>query len=405
MDIGQLAFPFIMAVLTNSLMIVAIYFLRKIPYFANLFSIWFMIVLYMFCILRVFLPIELPSVQIILRDNTIYNFLVESMAKRSDYAMIAPGLVLYIILGVWLVGTIVFLLVSLYIQKAKTTYYLANYDFTTDHERILFRGIADEILGKDSKIYVKKTDAVSKIIVIGYQKKYVFLPVGEYSDAELEMIFRHECTHIKNKDLWLKLLIHIYCCIFWWNPFSYLLKLDLSYTLEMKCDLVAVQGFSDDKVQLYFDALTKRRGTEKKDKKKGILQRWFNRLRSDPFFLNAEFSDHRKAKELFKRIRAITAKPSKRVGQVIVNTVVSLVFVAIFVASYIFIWQPFYGYDTTDENYQLIDDEIIVDDTNSYLVPQEDGSYLFYFKVGPPVPVSKEEYEQGLYKGYPILDN
>ena len=281
MDLGQWFFPFIMAVITSSIMIVAICLLRKIPYFANLFGVWFMVVLYLFGVLRVLLPVEFPGVQIILRDSVLYNSIVESMAQRSEDAMIAPNSVPYILMGIWLIGTIVFFSVSLYTQRTKSTYYLANYDFTTDEEKALFRRIADEILGRDSKVTVKKTDAAAKIIVIGYRHKYVFLPNGEYSDDELEMIFRHECTHLKNKDLWLKLLIHIYCCVFWWNPFSYLLKLDLSYTLEMKCDLVATRGLSDEKVKLYFDALTKRRGKEKKDRK-GKLRRRLDRLRSEP---------------------------------------------------------------------------------------------------------------------------
>jgi len=386
-------------------MIVAIYFLRKILYFANLFSIWFMFVLYLFCILRVFLPIEFPTFQIILRDSFLYRSLINGVITRAEDSYVTTGSTLYILLGVWIVGSIIFAIVSFLSQKTKLTYYLANYDFTTDEERSLFRKISEEILGENNKVIIKKTDAVDRIMIIGYRRKYVFLPEGDYSPDELEMILRHECTHVLNKDLWIKLLIHIYCCIFWWNPFSYLLKLDLSYTLEMKCDLVATQDLSDEKVQLYFDALTKRRGKEKDEKKKERLRRWLDRLRRDPFYLNAEFLDNRKKNELVRRIGAIAAAPPKRAGQVIVNAVVSLVFVAIFASSYIFILQPFYGFQAEVEDYQLNDSAIIVDETNSYLVKQQDGSYLFYFAGEPQEIISKEDVEQGLYREYPILDN
>ena len=406
MDIGQFVFPFIMAVITNSIMIVAIYFLRKIPYFANLFGIWFMFVLYLFCILRVFLPIEFPTIQIILRDGFLYRSLINEVITRAEDSYVTTGSTLYILLGVWIVGSIIFAVVSFYSQKTKLTYYLANYDFTTDEERSLFRKISEEILGENNKVIIKKTDAVDRIMVIGYRRKYVFLPEGDYPSDELEMIFRHECTHVLNKDLLIKLLVHIYCCIFWWNPFSYLLKLDLGYTLEMKCDLVATQDLSDEKVQLYFDALTKRRGNEKNEKKKGRLRRWLDRLRRDPFYLNAEFLDNRKKNELVRRIGAIAAAPPKKIGQVIVNAVVSLVFVAIFASSYIFILQPFFGPEVKEEDFELVSDNaIIVDELNGYLVMQDDGTYGLYYDGILIEQVTREDVEGGLYYGYPILEN
>ena len=405
MDLGQLFFPFIMAVITNSIMIVAIYFLRKIPYFANLFGVWFMVILYLFGVLRIFLPIEFPTIQVVLRDVFLYRYLIDGMVTRAEDSYVTTGVTPYILLGVWIAVSIILVVVSLHSQKEKITYFEANTDFTTDEERALFSRISQEILGENHTVTVKKTDAVERIVVAGYRKKYVLLPVGDYSPDELEMIFRHECTHVLNKDLWIKLLVHIYCCIFWWNPFSYLLKLDLGYTLEMKCDLIVVLGLSDDKVKLYFDALTKRRSQEKKDQKKGRLSRLLSRLRRDPFYLNAEFTEEQKNKELVKRIGAIAAAPPKKAGQIVVNVLVSLFFVAIFVTSYIFIWQPFYGPEVEKDEYNLADGAIIVDESNGYLVKQEDGSYLFFYGNYPPEHISREEVEQGLYDYYPILDN
>lgn len=394
MDIGSFIFPFIMAVITNSVMIVLIYFLRKIPYFANLFSLWFMVALYMMCVLRMFLPIEFPNVQIILRDDTLYHFLINSVVTRAEDSFVKIGYTAYIILTVMLIGSLIFMIVSIYTQRSKTNYYLANYDFTTDEEKALFSKIAFEVLNEKANITLKKTDAVNCIMVIGYFKKYLLMPNKEYSADELEMIFRHECTHIKNKDLWLKLLVHIYCCIFWWNPLSYLLKHDLSFTLEMKCDLSATQGLSDDRVKAYFETLTK--NCHKKGKRD-----------KDRFFVCAELTDDAKNKDLVKRAAAIANQSVKKTNHAVGTVIVTIAFIAVFVASYIFIWQPFYSYDTDIENYELNDVNgigFIADESNSYLVKQEDGNYLFYVADYPPVPASKEEVEEGMYQGYPILE-
>lgn len=390
MDIRQLVFPFIMAVLTNSFMIVAIYFLRKSKYFANLFSVWFMIVLYLFGVLRLFLPIEFPNAQIVIMDDTVYTSIVEFFAISINENTTLPRYTLYVLLGLWVVGTIIFLSVSFFSQKKFRNYIRANQDCASQRERELLSETAKEILGTDKNITLKKTDAVNGVMVLGLVHKEVLIPDKEYGDEELRMIFRHECTHIRNKDLWIKLLIQIYCAIFWWNPFSYLLKHDLDFSLEMKCDLSLVKNFSDTETAIYIETL---RGNVKSTQE-----------RRKPFIVCAELSDGAKNRSLIDRVKAITANPPNKVGQAVVNACIALVFVAIFVVSYLFIWQPFYGPEVSEDSYNLAEGGVIVDDTNSYLVEQNDGSYLFYFEDFTPVPVTKEEFEQGLYEGYPILE-
>lgn len=392
---GHYFFPFIMAVVANSIMILAVYYLRKIPYFSNLFSVWFMVALYLVCVLRMFLPIEFPGMQIVLRDSVIYNFIVESVAVRTENAGISLSVIAYVLLGIWLVGSIIFAAITVYTYQTKSNYYLANSDLTTDEERAVFKRISAEILGDYKRLEIKKTDAVSAIMVMGYFRKCILLPEKSYSADELEMILRHECTHIKNKDLWLKLLVHIYCCIFWWNPFSYLLKHDLGFTLEMRCDLSVAKDFTDQQKAAYFETLTANCCQKAKD----------NKDDRNYFFICSELSDSRKNKELVKRTRAIAKDPPNKVGQAVVNTLVSLALVAVFVVSYFFIWQPDFGIEVDEEDYELADGGIIVDGSNGYLVRQEDGSYLMYIEDFPPVLVTKEEFEQGLFTGYPILEN
>ena len=399
MDFGKFIFPFIMAVVTNSIMIVVIYFLRKSPYFANLFGTSFMAALYLVCVLRISLPLEFPSLHVIIRDNVVLRPIVDIFMTRTAEAEGEPSVYLYILLAVWLAGTVVFASVSVYSHKTHKTYFLANADFTTEEEKAVFQRVSLEVLGKNKNICLKKTDAVNYIMVIGYFRKYVLLPVKDYSAGELEMIFRHECTHIKKKDLWIKLLVHIYCCIFWWNPFSYLLKRDLDYTLEMRCDLSATKDMSDDQLEVYFNTLVA--NCHKRDEK--------DKNDRSFYFICFELSDkrgknRRRSGEFVKRFRALASDPPKKAVQIFVNSLVALLLASVFVFSYAFIWQSFYGPEVDEEDYGLLSGDTIVDDTNSYLVIQEDGNYLFYYKNYPPEHLSKEEVEQGLYEGYLILE-
>lgn len=388
MDIGQFVFPFIMAVLTNSLMIVIIYFLRKVPYFSNLFSVWFMVILYLFCVLRIFLPIEFPGLQVILADRSVYVSVFEAFIKRDADGIARPNTALIIFLCVWAVGIIIIGIRNIVSQRRFTRYLMANGDYATDHEREIFYGVVKDVLKSDKNVALRKTDVITGTLVVGLIHKTVLIPDETYTDDELRMMFRHECMHIKNKDLWIKLLIQIYCCVFWWNPFAYLLKSDLDISLEMKCDLNATKNLSDAEKLTYIETL-KNRSVKK--------------IGGKPFVICAELADGKKKSKLVTRIKAILAEPPKRASQAIWNTMIAILFVGIFVGSYVFIWQPFYGFDVESNDYNLADGGTIVDGTNSYLVLQEDGSYLFYSLDYPPIIVSKEEYEGGLFEGFPIL--
>ena len=392
MDIEQLIFPFVMAVITNSIMIVIIYFLRKIPYFAKLFSVWFMVILYLFCVLRIFLPIEFPGAQIILRDHTVYTALIEPLIQYDDVRNVHyPSIIAWTVIGVWIAGIIILGIRSLVMQKNFKKYLLANGDYATDEERKLFSEVAREVLGNDKNVSLRKTDAIDGTVVIGLIHQTVLIPDKSYTENELRMVFRHECMHIKDKDLWVKLLVQIYCCIFWWNPFAYLLKKDLDLSLEMKCDLNTTKAFSDEQKLFYVETL-KNHSISQKQKKV-------------PFVVSAELSDGKKKDKLVERIKRVLALPPDKAKQVFANIIIAVLFLLIFVSSFIFIWQPNFRQDELEEDYyELAEGGEIADDSNAYLVKNEDGNYLFYFSDYPPMPVTKEEVEQGMYKDYPIYE-
>ena len=394
MDIRQLIFPFMMAVITNSIMIVIIYFLRKIPLFANLFSVSFMVILYLFCLLRIFVPIELPGVQIILKDDTVYAGLVESFFAYNDanHSGSHPKAALYIIIGIWIIGTLILAIRSFVVQNRFKKYLFANGDYATDKERKLFSVVAKEILKTDKNVALRKTDAINGALVIGLIHNTVLIPDESYSEEELRMMLLHECMHIRNKDLWVKLLVQIYCCIFWWNPFAYLLKKDLDLFLEMKCDLNTTKDFSDLEKLQYVETLKKRSVSAKSMR--------------EPFLVSAELVDGVKKDRLLERVKRLLASPPNKAKQITVNAVAAIVLLSVFISSYIFIWQPrFEISDIKEEYYELEGIGNIIDESNAYLVKGSDGNYLFYYSDYPPETVSKEEVEQGMYEGYPIYEN
>jgi hypothetical protein len=59
---------------------------------------------------------------------------------------------------------------------------------------------------------------------------------------ELRLIFRHELTHLKRRDIWLKLLSLISNAVHWFNPAAYALRRELGTFCELSCDERVVSG-------------------------------------------------------------------------------------------------------------------------------------------------------------------
>lgn len=389
MDLRQIIFPFIMAVLTSSLLILLMFFLRKSKYFAGLFGVGFMVVLYIVCILRVALPIEFPEIQIVIMDDTLYVGVIDFFKNHSSSSGIIPFIPLYILLGLWIIGSVI-LLTRLIVKTIKfRRKVIIQRNFATQNELSMLEKVKTEVFGKPKRITLRKTDVVKESMTVGFLDKIILIPDIKFDAQELEIILRHECMHIKNRDMWIKLLVEIYCIIFWWNPFAYFLKLDLNNTLETKCDLSVINRFGNIDTKTYAFTVAKFMSNEK-DKSVPAV--------------NSHFSKSRNNKEAMKRIEAILENPPKKNQQIVAAVLTAVVVLSILLASYLFIWQPFYGPDVDEEEFELNSNATIVDESNSYIIKQADGTYLFYYSDYPPEVIPKEDVESGMYEGYPIYD-
>ena len=72
--------------------------------------------------------------------------------------------------------------------------------------------------------------------VVGFIRPVIFIPAKGISDHQLKLILMHEWQHFKNRDQWKKTAIKILTCLFWWNPFVYLLRFEVEQILELNCD-------------------------------------------------------------------------------------------------------------------------------------------------------------------------
>jgi len=192
---------------------------------------------------------------------------------------------------------------------------------------------------------------------IGIFKKRIILPDEHYADMELYYILLHEYTHFLNRDLIIKMLIHMFCYIFWWNPIVYLLRKDLDQTLEIKCDLHATEKMENCRKADYLTTIvaTLRRVNGKKNPK--ILSGTATLVKSSNEL------------DIIERFRMVSEKHIPWGQNKVFTTMWIGIFIIILVLSYSFVIQPSYDplireietepgvyeVEITPENYYIIE--------------------------------------------------
>lgn len=79
-------------------------------------------------------------------------------------------------------------------------------------------------------------------LVIGFWEPILVLPDETYSAQQLFFILKHELTHCKRKDIYVKLLLMTANAIHWFNPIIWIMRKEAAIDMELSCDEKVVQG-------------------------------------------------------------------------------------------------------------------------------------------------------------------
>ncbi len=167
-----------------------------------------------------------------------------------------------LLLAVWLVCILIFSLaqVKIYrrIQKMLHIYTPQKYTCVSQKE-----------------VSILKLPYVCSPYSIGFFKScIVFSGTLWESDYQREL-YRHELCHIKNKDIWMKLLCLGAICIHFYNPLVYLLFFLYHICSECICDSYAIEGLSIEKRKQYARLLVEL--AETKNPVHSVLQNCFSK--------------------------------------------------------------------------------------------------------------------------------
>lgn len=112
-------------------------------------------------------------------------------------------------------------------------------------------------LGIRRNIPLVVTPAADCPMLAGFVRPALYLPDEALSEQEAMFIFRHELTHYKRGDLWLKLLLTAAKMVHWFNPLVYLMARFAQEDIELACDDAVVRGMDGAFRRAYGETILK----------------------------------------------------------------------------------------------------------------------------------------------------
>lgn len=361
-------FSFLSALLWSSLLIVAIYLLRHTR-FKQHFGVLSMVLLYLFCAVRLFLPLEFPHT-LIAADGVIYPHIYNLLTRERD--MLANKPLVLILCAAWLLGFCE-LLFRYIRQYRKAIYSVKNYAEPWDERT---NALLEQVQWQTRrKITVQGYTAlnIESAFGLGVLHKRIILPDRDYTETELRYVLLHEYTHFLNHDTLVKLLVTLFCMIFWWNPVVYLLQKDLEQTLEIKCDLSVARTLDEQERAAYLRTILS-------------LMKQTGRKHRLPFMATALFQADAQAeiKERFVMVLSYSAHQHHRAASIMFTGV----FAVLLIASYAILPQPKFEAPSSEK-----DGRIEFDSSTAYILQDNTSGYWLHIQGEQPMKLTKSEAE------------
>ncbi len=275
---------------------------------------------------------------------------------------------------VWIAGAILAVAVWA-INLYRDIHYSNKIRSVSERIPLRYSEIAREIGIDSNRVYL--SDFVDEVITIGIKDYMVVIPNVEYTDKDLYNIFSHEAAHILHKDILVKMLLHLFGCIMWWNPVVKLLERDYSILMEYRSDESVVKNCSYVEKISYVETM----------KKMAVIRAEYEHKyrRAAAFAISSQSTLVSRAQRVLKN----RASDKKKVAGILAAEFI------LFAMSYLVIVQPYY--DATPE---YVEGEVTVNRDSAYL-EQIDGGYKLYINGEDWGVISEDELH---YEPYCVLE-
>lgn len=97
--------------------------------------------------------------------------------------------------------------------------------------------------------------AVTSPVTIGFLHPSIILPSENIEPDQMYLVFLHELTHFKRRDIYYKWFVQAIVCIHWFNPFVHFLEKEINRACELSCDEAVIQTLDTAGRKTYGDTL------------------------------------------------------------------------------------------------------------------------------------------------------
>ena len=344
--------------------------------------------------LRCFVPIDIPVFTRVIQHEGWLAKLDAGLRTPIIYGHITP---LAIILGVWIIGTLIASFTTIWSYRThmdKVRAYLPS-----ENPAILS---AAEAAARKLQLPVPTVCPISKgksPSIQGLRHPVILIPENVYSEEDYRYVFYHELMHWKEHDMWIKLLVCALNCIFWWNPCSYLLRINLNRTLELRCDQSVSRLLQSPEKLEYIEVLIKTFNSLPTKRKRFRLGSFtISEFAASP----KKFCRNPKKHITVKRADLIMNTSYQKKYNRVIPVVTLIIMTIVFVFSYSFIIQPHYDVPKDEIVTDKVTEEVSAE--NSYLVKNPDGTYTLYVDNIAVANVDEKYVDMMKKDGFTIID-
>lgn len=355
-------FSLLMSVIWSSVLAAFNYFCRKKHFFIRQLGVTNLLFLYLFSVIRMLVPYEFSFTRKIPSSEVFSGICRDAYVNKLGTSPIS---LLSIFVAVWTLVSVI-LVIRFFWQYMRAMSEISTYSIREDEQcQRVFNRVLNAST-KQMKIAIRRSEHVNIPMGAGIFCKSIILPDEEYSDSELYYILRHEYTHFQNRDLIVKAFIHIYWCIFWWNPAIYLLKRDLAQVLEIKCDLDVTEQMGNGRKAEYLTTIV------------SMLKYAEEKRQTKMFYGTTALVTKNYESEIIERFKIVSASRGNKRKNILFTGCWFAVFSMLVFASYSFVIRPDFEVplDGGATSSEIPESDV----GNSYRIKCKDGTYYVYFQ-------------------------
>ena len=104
--------------------------------------------------------------------------------------------------------------------------------------------LCDHTKGMRVRPALQRSIAAESPLLVGLLHPVIWLPRKKMNGLDLSHALRHELTHWRRRDLWLKWIAVLTACLHWFNPAAWYLIHVINRDCELSCDEQVVKGLS-----------------------------------------------------------------------------------------------------------------------------------------------------------------